>query len=399
MPRLLRILSGLPFWTYIPLAVGLYLFYQSLQGAGWYLVLAAALGWAVLALAVCRQTGHMQALTTAAPIAHLLDWLTAGMQSAPAANSHIATPPPAVNDLRQQLAERVTAGKLRAFLDNIIVGQERLTAEVAQAIEVFLHKEKPSKPLSIILAGAAASGRTTFATELAKSKVFEGRSALVRIDCANDADADLAKVSEMIKDITVPVILLDNFDRIGSHRHYSAFAAALTRILDEGVIAGGAAFRKAIVIMTVSVDPSIITALLDFQKDKSSLMLRKALAAADKLSKDILTRAEIVGVMKPLSPSEQIEAAWNAFCRQTKEESSITILTDRLDASGGLVAFFAEVLAKWQQAGEGGIYEAIRFVSNAAQGALRAAKQSGYTTVRPRWDRRARELCFDPVAS
>jgi hypothetical protein len=405
-----RALSLLPGWARLAVVgVALFFLYRFIETAGWYLFLAAALGWAALLLAVSRETGHLARLTSIGPVGRALDWLTSGASApapgsgtAPLSRGATAGGKAAPDDRRQRLAATVTAAQLRRVLDEGLLGQKELTAEVAREVEIFVNKRSPAKPLSIAVAGPSGSGRTTFAEALAAATAFEGKTALLRINCANDAEADFSKVAGALKDAMLPVLLLDNFDRIGNQRHAGAFVAALTRILDDGVIDGKPVLRHAIIVLTVLVDSAIPAEAwrrIAQTPGEASLIMRDALGASGKLPDDILTRVDVVNLIKPLDHLGQAAVVWKVFCQMAASEHGIVILQDRIGEADGLTDFLVGALATWQRAGDSGVREAARYVGRMASDALVEASRAGHRTVRAYWDRRAKRLCLNPVAS
>jgi hypothetical protein len=402
MLQLFRVLKGWPWWAYIPIAVALCVLYELLSQAGWYLLLASIIGWLILGLALCRQAGIVPSITSLGPLDRFLGWLADGapapitpVSQSPGPAATGAAPQSKVSlNARDRLAEIVRVDLVQRDLDEEIIGQELATAELARAIEVFLKKPTPLKPLSVVLVGAKGSGRTTLGRALAGLKSFEGRARLMELTCATDADDDLVKAAEAIKNITLPIILVDDIHRL-SERAEGVFCTALSRILDDGMIAGSQAFRKAIVVMTVRLDESLVETLADFQEAGEPIEVRRLLKTTSAISVDLLNRADLALIMRPLKPAAQVKVAWKLFCRQTSAEMALTILNDR--PGEGIYDFFSLVTDAWETTGEAGIFEAKRFIETKAQRALIEARTHRYQCVRAKWNKKAERLAFDPV--
>lgn len=367
--------------------------YQTLLGAGWYLIVGASLGWIVLILSVCRQTGHLQAVTALGPLARSLDWLTEG--AAP-----ISAPSPGA---RQPSGNRMTAANIRAVLDEWLVGQTALNDDVARAIEIFVSKRNPARPLSIIIGGPAGSGRTRFAEGLAAATALDGKPSLARIDCASDVDIDLAKTAAALRGVALPVLLLDNIDRFGSHRHSGAFMAELSRVLENGVIRGQPLLRRAILVQTVLVDSAVAkdaNQQASRAPNDAQLIMRQSLLGTGRLPDDLVTRVELVSLMKPLEPMEQIEVVWKTFRAMAETEHEIVIVEDDGVGKGdGIMDFLITARERWVKAGISGVRDAARYVASSADEALVEASRSGWTVVRARWDRQRQRFWFEPAAA
>jgi hypothetical protein len=380
---------------------------QFILAAGWLLVLVTSMLWALVLLSLARETGSFQ-LAARWPLNAVLDWLTFGKRyfpdaepmsrrrSSARANAHVN------DEQRRRLAAQITAPIVRNVLDGGLLGQKRLNEDVACEVEAFVRKRSPTKPLSLAIAGAPASGRTTFGETLALATVVGNGAKLIRIDCADDAEADLSQIANAAAGMSLPVLMLDNFDRLGSGRHAGGYVGAIARLLDDGIIAGRAVLRHAIIVLTIRIDAS--KALEAWQRcermpEERVSIMRQAVRETGHVPDDILFRLDFVGLLAPLEPLAQVAVVWKVFCAKVAKEHGVTILEDDFGGDPGLINFLIGAQAKWQQTGDWGVYEAARSIEREARDALTEASRNGYRTVRARWDRRAKGLRLDPVAS
>jgi hypothetical protein len=328
------------------------------------------------------------------PLAQLLNRLKPAPNSAKIKAEHVVIE-------RRKLAAAISSERVQASLDEWLVGQPLLTADVARAVELFVGKKRPAKPLSILLAGPAGSGRTTFAEGLCAALGASGPVELLRIDCANDAAIDFEAASAAAEGLPLPILLLDNLDKINAQAHGGSFLAELTRLLDEGTVAGQATMRHAIVILTALLDQG---AAADAYReatqtpDELALVMRHAVRSAGRLSDDLINRVDLVAVLKPLEDIEQIAIVWKTFCSMALREHDVTIVEDGTSLGDGIEDFLIEARERWLKAGVSGVREAARFVASTADEALPQASRAGYTHVRARWDPRGKRMRLDQVA-
>jgi|SRR5579859_1098636 len=300
---------------------------------------------------------------------------------------------------RAKLVAELRADTVQAVLDGALIGQTVLTAEVGRAVEVFVAKKNPLKPLSIALAGPPVSGRTTFAEGLSAALAPYNAGRLVRVDCASDAEIDFAAIGTMLGGLSLPVILLDNVDRIGDQRHSSRVMNDVLRLLEAGATGGSAALRNAVVVVTSSIDSGSVKAL--FAKERApgerALAHREAVLATGRLPRDMLDRLDLVEVLKPLEALEQIAVVWKTFCSLAMREHEIEIVEDELGLGDGIEDFLIAARSRWVDVGASGVREAARFVAGAADAAFVEASRAGLTRVRARWDAAEQRIRLDPA--
>ena len=301
--------------------------------------------------------------------------------------------------VRAKLVAELRAEAVQAVLDNTLIGQTVITAEVGRAVEVFVAKKNPLKPLSIALAGPPVSGRTTFAEGLSAALAPHHAGRLVRIDCASDAEIDFAAIGTMLGGLSLPVVLLDNVDRIGDQRHSSRVMNDVLRLLEAGATGGSATLQNAIVIVTSSIDNSAVKALFakEHAPGERALAHRDAVLGTGRLPRDMLDRLDLVEVLKPLEPLEQIAVVWKTFCSLAQREHEIEIVEDELGLGDGIEDFLIAARERWVEVGVSGVREAARFVAAAADAAFVEASRADLTRVRARWDAVEQCIKLDPA--
>ncbi len=292
---------------------------------------------------------------------------------------------------RQRMIELVTAEHVRTVLEEKLIGQGELADELGNAVEIFLGKKNPSKPLSVVIAGPTGSGRTSFAETLALAVAPETTASLTRIDCASDSSHDLADIGGRIAGHALPVLLIDNFDKLGTSRHGDSFVSDLTRLVDQGIVDGKPRLRHALVVLTVTTDTQLpIEAYRDIERRPAerALVMRERLHASDRVPADLLSRIDVVGILKPLEDIEQLIVVWETFRGMALREHEITILEGEESLGDGIEAFLLEARDRWLKAGVSGVREAARFVASVADQSLVQASRQGASQVRASWDRR-----------
>jgi hypothetical protein len=350
--------------------------------------ITAVVGWVLLLIWVMHR-----AMLLPAPIARLIDRLSPSRR--------VAAMKAAEREAqRQKLATAVSAERVQAALDDWLIGQNVLTVDVGRAVESFAGKKNPGKPLSILVAGPSGSGRTSFAEGLSATLAGYGAGRLLRIDCASDSDIDFADVGAKLADLSLPVLLLDNIDRIGDQRQAGRVVTELMRLIDAGIVAGKPLLRRCVVLMTMLVDHAITEDVHRQAADKPDelhLLMRHAVRATRRIPEDLVDRVELVEVMKPLADLEQVAIVWKIFCSMALQEHEITIVEDALGLGDGIEDFLIGARERWLKAGVSGAREAARYVARAADGPLIAAARAGHTRVRARWDRQTAQIRLDPV--
>lgn len=292
---------------------------------------------------------------------------------------------------RQRMIELVTAEHVRTVLEEKLIGQGELADELGNAVEIFLGKKNPSKPLSVVIAGPTGSGRTSFAETLALAVAPETTASLTRIDCASNSSHDLADIGGRIAGHALPVLLIDNFDKLGTSRHGDSFVSDLTRLVDQGIVDGKPRLRHALVVLTVTTDTQLpIEAYRDIERRPAerALVMRERLHASDRVPADLLSRIDVVGILKPLEDIEQLIVVWETFRGMALREHEITILEGEESLGDGIEAFLLEARDRWLKAGVSGVREAARFVASVADQSLVQASRQGASQVRASWDRR-----------
>lgn len=354
---------------------------------GRFFEVVAIAGWTVLLLWVMHRARLLPA-----PVSRLLDRLSPSRRvEAMKAKDREAQ--------RQQLAT-LTAERVQTALDDALIGQSTLNANVARAIDIFAGKKNPGKPLSIIVAGPSGSGRTSFSECLSASLASYGAGRLMRVDCANDSEIDFGDIGAKMGDLLVPVLLLDNVDKIGDQRQAGRVMAELTRLVDAGIVAGKPLMRRCIVVMTLLVDHAVAA---DVHRqgaerpDELSLLVRHAVRATRRIPEDLVDRVDLVEIMKPLGDLDQIAIVWKTFCSMALKEHDITIGEEGLGPGDGIEDFLIGARERWLKAGVNGAREAARYIANTADSALVAASRAGHTRVRARWDRQAGQMRLDPI--
>ena len=300
---------------------------------------------------------------------------------------------------RARLVAELRADAVQAVLDGTLIGQTAITGEVAHAIEVFVAKKNPQKPLSIALAGPPVSGRTTFAEGLSAALAPYQAGRLVRVDCASDAEIDFAAIGTMLGGLSLPVVLLDNIDRIGDQRQSSRVMNDVYRLLEAGATGGSGSLKNAVVIVTSSIDHGAVKAL--FAKERApgerALAQRDAVFSTGRLPQDMLDRLDLVQVLKPLEALEQVAVVWKTFCSLALREHEIEVVEDDLGLGDGIEDFLIAARSRWVEVGVSGVREAARFVAGAADTAFVEASRAGLTRVRARWDAAEQRIKLDPV--
>ena len=301
---------------------------------------------------------------------------------------------------RRQLASELTASGLENMLDESLIGQSAINHDVGKAIEVFVGKKNPGKPLSIVVAGPAGSGRTTFAEALSAALATYGAGRLLRIDCASDTEIDLKEVGQKLSDLPLPVLLFDNLDKIGDQRHRGTFMTELTRLLDVGAIEGRPVLRHCIVVLTILIDEG--TARQSYQESASrpgetGLVMRNTLRSSGHLPGDLLNRIDHVELLKPLEDVEQIAVVWKTFCSMAASEHEIVIVEDQNALGDGIEDFLIAARERWLKSGVSGVREAARFIADVADDALLRASRANHTHVRARWDQAKGQIELDAV--
>ncbi|HVJ52654.1 MAG TPA: AAA family ATPase [Aliidongia sp.] len=301
---------------------------------------------------------------------------------------------------RRRLIELVTAEHVRTVLDEALIGQSQLAEDVGQAVEIFLGKKSPAKPLSIVVSGPTGSGRTSFAEAVGIAVAPETSPSLTRIDCASDSSHDLVEIGGRIAGHALPVLLIDNFDKLGTQRHGDSFVSDLTRLIDQGIVDGKQRLRHAIVVLTVMTEPvTSVEAYREIAKrpEERPLIMREYLHVSGKLPADLLSRIDVVGLLKPLEDIEQIIVVWEIFRGMARREHEITILEGEESLGEGIEDFLLEARERWLKAGVSGAREAARFVAAAADQALVQASRSGASQVRATWDKGTGRIRLEPV--
>jgi hypothetical protein len=300
---------------------------------------------------------------------------------------------------RARLVENLRADAVQAVLDDALIGQTAITAEVAHAIEVFVAKKNPLKPLSIALAGPPVSGRTTFAEGLSAALAPYQAGRLVRVDCASDAEIDFAAIGTMLGGLSLPIVLLDNIDRIGDQRQSSRIMNDVYRLLEAGATGGSASLKNAVVIITSGIDHGSVKALFakEHAPGERALAHRDAVFGTGRLPQDMLDRLDLVEVLKPLEPLEQVAVVWKTFCSLALREHEIEVVEDELGLGDGIEDFLIAARTRWVEVGVSGVREAARFVAGAADTAFVEASRTGVTRVRARWDAAEQRIKLDPV--
>lgn len=360
-----------------------------LQSFGRTFEITAVTGWILLMLWVM----HRAALLPA-PVSGMLDRLSPHRRvAAMKAEEREAQ--------RQKLATSVTADRVQAKLDETLIGQNTLTLDVGRAIESFVGKKNPGKPLSLLIAGPSGSGRTIFAEGLSATLAPFGAGRLLRIDCASDSDIDFDDVAAKLAEHLLPILFLDNLDRIGDQRHAGRVVTELIRLIDAGMVSGKPLMRRSVVVMTMLMDHATTVDVhrqADEKPDEAPLLMRHAVRATHRIPDDLVDRVDLVEVMKPLADLEQIAIVWKLFCSMALQEHEITIVEDELGLSDGIEDFLIGARERWLKAGVSGAREAARYVARAADGALISAARAGHTRVRARWDRMTAQIRLDPVS-
>ena len=292
---------------------------------------------------------------------------------------------------RRRLIELVTAEHVQSVVGEALIGQAQLAEDVGGAIEIVLGKKSPAKPLSIVVAGPTGSGRTSFAEAVSAATAPETAPSLTRIDCASDSSHDLVEIGGRIAGHALPVLLIDNFDKLGAQRHDDSFVSDLTRLIDQGIIDGKPRLRHAIVVLTVTTDQAVPVETyreIARRPAERGLIMRERLHASGRLPAELLSRVDVVGVLKPLEDIEQLIVVWEIFRGMAQREHEITILEGEESLGDGIEEFLLEARDRWLKSGVSGAREAARFVASVADQALVQASRQGASHVRVSWDRR-----------
>jgi ATP-dependent Clp protease ATP-binding subunit ClpA len=302
---------------------------------------------------------------------------------------------------RQALADDVSAKHVQGKLDKCVFGQQELTALVGRRVENFVGKRRPSKPLSIVVAGHRGSGRTKFVDGLAAALSRNGSDNYIHIDCTSDSTVDLGAIGSAIANKPLPILLFDNIDRIPSQNYLGSFMIEMARLLDDGTVGGQRILRHAVVVLTVLIDDSAATGayrVAEARPDEFETIVRQTLRGANKLPEDVLDRIDTVAILKPLKDIEQIQVVWNCFCQMAKDEYDVQI-TNARNPRKELYEFLMAARERWIKAGKSGVRDAARFIADSSNDVLKEAADKGSTYVRARWDARNGRLQLDNAAS
>lgn len=349
----------------------------------------AIVGWIALALWVMHR-----ALLLPAPLSRLIDRLSPArrMERIRAAEREAQ---------RHRLIEYVTAARIEAALDDAIIGQSILNHDVAAALEAFVGKKNPSKPLSVLVAGPPGSGRTSFAEALAAALAPAGAGRLLRVECASDSDIDVAEVGAALAHLPLPILLLDNVDKIGEQRHAGRVIADLLRLVESGLAGGKPLVRRIVVLLTTTIPDGLAAETHQKAAEKADdlpLRMRHSVRTAGHVPAELLDRIDCVEVIKPLGELEQIVIVWKTFCAMAAREHEIDIVDEEIAAADGIEDFLIGAREQWQKAGVSGVREAARYVARVADSSCIAAARAGATRVYARWDRAQGQIQLVPLA-
>lgn len=376
----------------IGLAIWLYLAWGTL----WWGLLAVAIAlWAVVAARVLTAAGLLPGGRGAA-----------ARSRAPGARPHASV-------LRGRGGSaRLDAEAFAAALDARVIGQSRVTREVAQGIARRLAAQSREKPIfSAIFSGPTGVGKTELAKAIADA-LFAG--AMLRVDCGGVigeqgmqtligapkgyvGSDSYGRLTQHLRQHRRSVLLFDEVEKAGSNPS-APLNKLLLSLLDEGRVteqSDGSVSdaRETVVLLTANAAPRELAEIAKRYAGQPEEMAR---AAKDTLRRffapELLGRVDLVATFDALSDEDRAR-----ICRLQLDaiaaQYRIAIAPGGVDA-----AFVTEALRRWETLEEYGVRELIRWLEGALADGFIAQADAGVREVRITFDPAAEKVTVWPAA-